>query len=60
MQPKRPTQNEKILLKNNGHDSRCFLKLDEDPESYTFLDFISGKELVIWKQKKQKGGTNCE
>lgn len=51
MQPKRPTLKEKVLLKNNGHDSRYFLKLDEDAESYTFLEYMTGKQLIIWKQK---------
>jgi len=47
----RPTLKEKMLLEHHGYDSRYFLKLDEDAECYTFLEFVTGKQLVIPKEK---------
>ena len=44
---KKPNVEERVMLKQLGLNPKLFLTYDKDWESYTFVQSITGKRLVI-------------
>jgi hypothetical protein len=44
---RRPNVEERVLLKQIGVNPKHFLRLDKDWESYTFIQIVTGKKLLV-------------
>jgi hypothetical protein len=47
LEAKRLTRKERRILRQQGFNPKYFLRINKDAESYTFVEVITGKTLLV-------------